>query len=150
MCVYEHREFCFRDSQATWRCVKNTRTAPGIRISPSPYIRDDSSNLAGDRLVAYPGHDLIGFVDFDLSVVVGSQVSGEAHTGIEVLGFIDVAGGKLDGGVDPVSSTSNSRFNEPKSRISISPPRRPRTGAPERQTQTLEASLLSCLCSKVA
>jgi hypothetical protein len=80
--------------------VKNARTAPGIRISPSPYMRDDSSNLASDRLVAYPGHDLIGFVDFDLSVVVGSQVSGEAHAGIEALGFIDVAGGKLDGGVD--------------------------------------------------
>ncbi len=42
---------------------------------------------------------VIVFVEFDLSVVVRSQVAGEAQAKLEVLG-LDIGGGKIDGGVD--------------------------------------------------
>lgn len=38
--------------------VAKAQGEPGITISPSPYMRDDSSNLAGDRLIARPGHNV--------------------------------------------------------------------------------------------
>lgn len=50
------------------------------------------------------------FVDFDLAVVVRSQVAGEAHGGLEVLG-VDIAGGKIEGRVDHTRINAlNSRF----------------------------------------
>jgi hypothetical protein len=79
--------------------VAKARSEAGIAISPSPYMRDDSSKLAGDRLIAYPGHNVIVFVDFDLAAVARSEIAGHAHAQVEVLG-IDIAGGKIDGGVD--------------------------------------------------
>lgn len=72
---------------------------PGVTISPRPYMRDDTSNTAGDHLVDSSSQGLIVFVEFDLSVVVRSQVAGEAQAKLEVLG-LDVGGGKIDGGVD--------------------------------------------------
>jgi len=62
-------------------------------------MRDDSSNLAGDHLVAQRSHDVMGFVDFDLSVVVRSQATGEVSAGLEVFG-LEIAGGKVDGWID--------------------------------------------------
>jgi hypothetical protein len=72
---------------------------PGITISPRPYMRDDTSNTAGNQLVDSSSQGVIVFVEFDLSVVVRSQVAGEAHAQVEVLG-LDMGGGKIDGGVD--------------------------------------------------
>ena len=72
---------------------------PGATISPSPYMREDTSNTAGDHLVEIGSGRLIVFVDFDLSVIVRSKVAAEAGAKLEVLGF-DIAGAKLDGGVD--------------------------------------------------
>jgi hypothetical protein len=72
---------------------------PGITISPRPYMRDDTSNTAGDHLVDSSSQGVIVFVEFDLSVVVRSQVAGEAHVQLEVLS-LDMGGAKIDGGID--------------------------------------------------
>jgi hypothetical protein len=72
---------------------------PGITISPSPYMRDDPSNTAGDHLVEIGTGRLVVFVAFDLSVVIRSQIAGEAGAKLEVLGF-DLGGGKLESGLD--------------------------------------------------
>jgi len=71
----------------------------GITISPRPYMRDDPSNTAGDHLVDSASQAIIVFVEFDLSVVVRSQIAGEAQAKLEVRG-LDMGGGKVDGGVD--------------------------------------------------
>ena len=71
---------------------------PGITISPSPYMRDDPSNT-GDYLVEVGTGRLVVFVEFDLSVVIRSQITGEAGAKLEVLGF-DFGGGKLESGLD--------------------------------------------------
>jgi hypothetical protein len=79
--------------------VSKAHGKPGITISPRPYMRDDTSNTAGDHLVDSSSQRIIVFVEFDLSVVVRSQASGEAHAKLELLG-LDMGGGKLDGSVD--------------------------------------------------
>ena|SRR5436309_9987797 len=79
--------------------IAKAQGKPGITISPSPYMRDDTSNTAGDHLIEIGTGRMIVFVDFDLSVVVRSQVAAEAGAKLEVLGF-DIGGGKIDGGVD--------------------------------------------------
>jgi hypothetical protein len=75
---------------------------PGINVSPRPYMRDDPSNTAGGHLVDSTSSDcLIVFIEFDLSVVVRSQIGGEAQAKleVEVLG-LDMGGGKIDGSLD--------------------------------------------------
>ncbi len=79
--------------------IAKARGKSGITISPRPYMRDDTSNTAGDYLVDSSSQGVIVFVEFDLSVIVRSQIAGGADAKLEVLGF-DIAGGKIDGGVD--------------------------------------------------
>ena len=80
--------------------VEKVKNKPGISVSPVPFLRDDNSNLAGNRLVDSRGnHAIIGFVQFDLSVVVTKRAEGGVKAGLEVLGF-DFGGGKIEGGID--------------------------------------------------
>ena len=97
--------------------VAKAHGKPGITISPRPYLRDDTSNTAGDHLVDRSSQGVIIFVEFDLSVVVRSQVGGEAHAQLEVLG-LDMGGGKIDGGVD------HTRVQRVKFQIPVSFPSR--------------------------
>ena len=83
----------------------------GITISPLPFMRDDPSNTAGDHLIDISSHTIIGFVEFDLSVVVRSQLAGEAHAKLEVASF-DLGGGKLDGSLDH-TRTQRVKFGVP-------------------------------------
>ncbi len=71
----------------------------GVTISPRPYMRDDPSNTAGNHLVDSGSGGIIVFVEFDLSVVVRSRVSGRAGAKLEVLG-LDLGGGKINSGID--------------------------------------------------
>ncbi len=97
--------------------VAKAHGKPGITISPRPYLRDDTSNTAGHHLVDSSSQGLIVFVEFDLSVVVRSQIAGEAHAQLEVLG-LDMGGGKIDGGVD------HTRVQRVKFQIPVSFPSR--------------------------
>ena len=85
----------------------------GITISPRPYMRDDPSNTAGDYLVDSSGQVIVEFVEFDLSVVVRSQVAGEAHAKLEVAS-LDLGGGKVDGSLDH-TRTQRVKFRVPVS-----------------------------------
>ena len=55
--------------------------------------------LRFDRPVEFGTRRIIVFADFDLSVVVRSEITAGASAKLEVLGF-DFGGGKLDGGID--------------------------------------------------
>jgi hypothetical protein len=79
--------------------IEKAHGKPGVTISPQPYMRDDTSNTAGDHLVDSSSQTIIVFVEFDLSVVVRSHLAGEAHAKLEVLS-LDMGGGKIDGSVD--------------------------------------------------
>jgi len=79
--------------------IEKAKDKPGITLSPRTYRRDDSSNLAGDRLVERGTGSIVVFVEFDLSVVVKSHVEGGAEGKLEVLG-VDFGGGKVGGGID--------------------------------------------------
>ena len=80
--------------------VDKVRDKPGIRISPTPYV-DENSNTAGDRLIDDRGGFIISFVEFDLSVVVRSNVQSVAgaKAKLEVIG-LDLGGAELKGGLD--------------------------------------------------
>jgi hypothetical protein len=81
--------------------VEKVRDKPGITISPEPILRDDPSNLAGDRIVTQSSRAIVVYVEFDLSVVVRSRVEGgaEAKAKLEVLG-LDLGGARMEGGID--------------------------------------------------
>ncbi len=95
--------------------VAKTRGKPGITISPRPYMRDDTSNAAGDRLIDSSSQTIIEFVEFDLSVVVRTQLAGEAHAKLEVVS-LDLGGGKIDGSLD------HTRIQRVKFRVPVSFP----------------------------
>ena len=83
----------------------------GITVSPRPFMRDDPSNTAGDHLIDSSSQAIIDFVEFDLSVVVRSQLAGEAHANLEVASF-DFGGGKIDGSLDH-TRTQRVKFRVP-------------------------------------
>ena len=61
----------------------------------------ERTNTAGDRAVEMRTHNIISFVEFDLSVAVRSHVDGsaEAKAKLEVIG-LDLGGAELKGGID--------------------------------------------------
>jgi hypothetical protein len=102
--------------------ISKARGKPGITISPSPYMRDDRSNLAGDHLVdSSPGSNniMINFVEFDLSVTVTKRAESEAGAKLklEVIG-LDLGGAELKGGVDQ-TRVQRIKFQVP---VSFPPP----------------------------
>jgi hypothetical protein len=80
--------------------IDKVKGTPGIKVSPTPYMAEGGSNLAGDRLIDSTGNGaIVVFVQFDLSVVVTKHAEGGVKAGLEVLGF-DFGGGKIEGGID--------------------------------------------------
>jgi hypothetical protein len=83
--------------------VNKARSAPGVRISPSP-LTNPQTNTAGDRLVTDQTTDIVSFVEFDLSVVVAAHVQGgaevKAKANLLQVVDLDFGGAKLEGGID--------------------------------------------------
>jgi len=80
--------------------VNKARGKPGIKISPHPFT-DEHTNTAGGRLVEIGTNNIIGFVEFDLSVIVTKRGEGSAGAKLklEVIGF-DLGGAEVTGSID--------------------------------------------------